>query len=194
MNDSPLPSKERSSTFYAHAPVRYGWLHTPPGTEGCDTPAWVPLGDYMKLQRELEAARRELATCANLAGNLMAQRTADEPDALHQLVRGLRNVADVAADGDTLYPQGRQEARQLIAQADAWLSGSRLPPGRDYTDHYKQRLRDLLPYACHRVTCRYLETSRPPCDCGFAAIGAIAHAEVGHLPASAPTKCDEVPK
>ena len=60
------------------------------------------------------------------------------------------------------------------------------PPVPD--QHYKQRLRDLLPYSGHRETCNYVGTGRPPCDCGFAALYSIAHAEVGHMPASHPTK------
>lgn len=49
MSEQP-PSKEVASAEHALAPVQYGWLHIPDTARGTDTPAWVRLGDYLKLQ------------------------------------------------------------------------------------------------------------------------------------------------
>lgn len=63
-------------------------------------------------------------------------------------------------------------------------------------EHYKQRLRDLLPFGRHSELCAYTQWQvaemlqkaygenysagdAPPCNCGFAALSAIIWAEVG---------------
>lgn len=56
-------------------------------------------------------------------------------------------------------------------------------------EHYKQRLRDLLPYARHAEECArtkwgkrsvtYVVDPEPRCNCGFAALQVIVWAEVG---------------
>lgn len=48
----------------------------------------------------------------------------------------------------------------------------------DDIEHYKQRLRALLPYVGHLATCNCTQTGQAPCTCGCAALVFVVRAEV----------------
>lgn len=81
MNEQ-VPSNEKVSTEYALAPAQYGWLHIPDAWKGTDTPAWVPLGEYMKLQRALKQKSEQISRLQDAVESYQAgtpERASNEP-------------------------------------------------------------------------------------------------------------------
>jgi hypothetical protein len=165
-----------------------------PETEcgACDKPGEHCARPYGICVRHCKPkARDEQEDAYNAAARVMADKasTVSPPSAdIEALLESF--VWAVRRDNDARDKYTQQEVKDLRAELLAAIRP--VQPPSDDVKHYERRLKDLLPFAGHRISCNYVETGGD-CTCGFTALALIIRAEIYESESTTVTKSAESP-